>query len=77
MNEEVVTMNILDYAELKKYDCWHSCHEYGSEKKQKRGFKEWFNQYDWGTERKILDAVITGIGLGIWLDILLLIAVRI
>jgi hypothetical protein len=37
----------------------------------------WADKYDWGTERKILDAVITGIGLGIWLDILLLIAVRI
>ena len=42
-----------------------------------RRVKEWAAQYDWETERKILDAVITGIGLGIWLDILLLIAVRI
>ena len=42
-----------------------------------RRVKEWASQYDWGTERKILDAVITGIGLRIWLDILLLIAVRI
>lgn len=39
--------------------------------------RKWLEKYDWTVERKIIEAVITGIGLGIWLDILLLVAVRI
>jgi hypothetical protein len=41
------------------------------------GVRKWIEKYDWTVERKIIEAVITGIGLGIWLDILMMIAVRI
>jgi hypothetical protein len=33
--------------------------------------KEWVSQYDWDVERKILDAIMVGIGLGLWLDFII------